>query len=107
MHPSLRMRQYERQAIATSTPEQLVAKLYDLGVAACYRADRPKVRAVLVELAGSLDREAGGDVAAGLHALYAFCLRESAGGDLDVVADVLGGLREASHEGVLAARAAA
>ena len=107
MHPSLRMRQYERQAAATATPEQLVAKLYDLGVSACYRDDRPKVRAVLVELVGSLDFEAGGDLADQLRALYEFCLRESASGDLGAVADLLSGLREAWSDGVLAVRAAA
>lgn len=107
MHPSLRMRQYERQSVVTATPDQLVAKLYDLGVSACYRDDRPKVRAVLVELVGSLDFEAGGEVADGLHALYEFCLRESIDGDLAAVGDLLGGLREAWAEGVLAPRAAA
>lgn len=107
MHPSLRMRQYERQAIATATPEQLVAKLYDLAVAACHRGDRTKLRAVLVELTGSLNLEAGGDLAGRLHAIYEFCLRESAVGDLGPLAEILGGLREAWHDGVLATRAAA
>jgi flagellar protein FliS len=101
------MRQYERQAIATATPEQLVAKLYDLGIAACHRGDRSKLRAVLVELAGSLDMEAGGDLAGRLYAIYEFCLRESAVGDLAPIGDILGGLREAWHDGVLATRAAA
>lgn len=107
MHPSLRMRQYERQAIATASPEQLIAKVYDIGVGACRRGDRSKVRAVLVELMGSLNMEAGGEVASRLYALYEFCLRESAVGDLNAVGDLLDGLREAWHDGVLATRAAA
>ena len=100
------MRQYQRQAVLSASPEQLVAKLYDLGVAACHRADRSKLRAVLVELMGSLDLEAGGDLATRLQGLYAFCLQESVEGDLVVIADLLGGLRDAWRESVLAARAA-
>lgn len=107
MSPALRMRQYERQAVASSTPEQLIAKLYDLGIASCHRADRPKLRAVLVELIGALDFESGGDLAYQLHSLYDFCLRESVSGDLGPVTDVLGGLREAWYDGVVGARAAA
>lgn len=106
MHQAHRMRQYQRQAVLSASPEQLVAKLYDLGVAACHRADRAQVRAVLVELMGSLNLEAGGELAGRLQTLYTYCLHESAEGDLAAVADVLCGLREAWRESVLAARAA-
>ncbi len=101
MHPQLRMRQYQHQSIATASPERLVAKLFDLGVAACHRGDRPHLRAVLVELVGGLDFERGGELAQRLHGLYTFCLAESNDGSLDVVATILGGLREAWQEGVL------
>jgi flagellar protein FliS len=105
MHAALR--QYQHQSIATASPERLIAKLYDLGIAACHRGDRAKARAVLVELMGALDHERGGDVAARLHSIYEFCLNESALGDLDAVGELLDGLREAWHDGVLARPAAA
>ena len=95
------MHQYQHQAIVGASPERLVAKLYDLGVTACHRADRPKLRAVLVELIGGLNFEQGGDLAERLHALYTFCLNESADGNLSVIAEVLSGLRTAWVEGVL------
>lgn len=107
MSPALRMRQYERQAIASATPEQLIAKLYNIGVSACHNGDRQKLRAVLVELTSSLDFEAGGELAGQLYALYDFALRESATGDLTAIGEILSGLRDAWAEGVLAIRAAA
>ncbi len=101
MHPAQRMHQYQRQAVTEASPERLVVKLYDLGIAACHRADRAKLRAVLVELMASLDHEQGGDLAGRLQALYTYCLNESALGDLASVSDLLGGLREAWQESVL------
>ena len=106
MHPNLHMRQYQHQAIATASPERLVVKLYDLGIAACYRDDRPKVRAVLVELMAALNHKNGGEIAGRLQVLYEYCLNESALGNLSVVAELLGGLREAWQEGVLCRPAA-
>lgn len=100
------MRQYQQQAVAASTPEQLIAKLYDVGVSACHREDRSKLRAVLVELIGSLNFEAGGELAHRLHTLYDFCLSESIDGDLDVVCRLLSELRDAWREGVLLRKAA-
>jgi flagellar protein FliS len=106
MYTAHRMRQYQQQAVASATPEQLVAKLYDMGVAACHRADGPKVRAVLVELIGSLNFEAGGELAERLHALYEYCLNETIGGDLSVVCQILTELRDTWKEGVLMRKAA-
>ncbi len=95
------MRQYQQQAVATASPERLIAKLYDLGVAACYTGDRARLRAVLVELVGGLDFERGDELAQRLHDLYAFCLTRSIDGDLAVVAELLEGLRGAWQEGVV------
>lgn len=101
MYPNSHMRQYQHQAIATASPERLVVKLYDLGIAACYRDDRPKVRAVLVELMAALNHERGGELAGRLQAIYEYCLNESAMGNLSLVAELLAGLREAWQEGVV------
>ncbi len=106
MPSALRMRQYQQQAVRSASPEQLVAKLFDLGVAACHRDDRAKLRAVLVELIGGLDFARGGEMATRLHALYDFCLRQSINGDLSSVGELLGGLRDAWKQGVLCAKAA-
>ena len=106
MHPSLRMRQYQRQAVASASPEQLIATLYDMAVASCRREDRTRLRAVLVELIASLNFDKGGEMARRLHALYEFCLVESGAGDLAVIAELLDGLRSAWKQGVLPRKAA-
>lgn len=94
-------KRYQQNAVNTATPEELILKLYDAGIASCHREDRQKLRDVLVELMGSLNHEAPGDLSGRLHALYEYCINESATGDLDDVREVLEGLREAWAEGVV------
>lgn len=106
MDAANRMRQYQQQAITSSSPAQLVLKLYDLGIQCCRRDDRSKLRAVLAELIGSLNFEEGGDIANRLYSLYEYCLNESVGGDLEIVGEVLNGLRDAWKEGVVSRQAA-
>jgi flagellar protein FliS len=106
MSPRQRFNSYQKQAILSASPEQLVAKLYDLGIGACHQDDRYKLRAVLKELMSSLNMDQGGEMAERLYALYAFCIDQSAGGDLEPVIEILGGLREAWKSSVLTAKAA-
>lgn len=89
---------YQTQAVLSASPEQLVVKLYDLGISACHREDRYKLRAVLKELISSLDLDKGGELAGRLYSLYVFCMDQSANGDLEVIAELLTGLREAFRE---------
>ncbi len=106
MNTLLRMRQYQQQAVRSASPEGIILKLYDLAVASCRSGDRPKVRAVIVELLSSLDFEKGGEIAERLSEIYQFCLTESAMGDLGVIEEVMGGLRDAWKHGVMARKAA-
>lgn len=106
MSPSQRFNSYQKQAILSASPEQLIVKLYDLGIGACHRQDRYKLRAVLKELVSALNLEEGGELAGRLYALYAFCIDHSASGDLEPVAEILEGLREAWRTSVLTGRAA-
>ena len=88
------MRQYHAQALLSATPEQLIAKLYDLGIQACHQDNRQKLRAVLKELISSLDFEAGGELARALFNLYEYCINLSIDGDLGQVSEVLSELRD-------------
>lgn len=106
MNATLRMRQYQQQAIKTASPELIILKLYDLAIASCNRGDRAKVRAVLVELISSLNFDKGGEIAQRLYDIYEFSLTESATGDLAVVSELLTGLRDAWKDGVIARKAA-
>lgn len=94
-------KRYQEQAIQTASPEQLILKLYNLGIASCENGDRSKLRAVLVELISSLNFDEGGDLANRLYAIYEYCLNESAMGDLAPIQDMLEGLRDAWRDGVL------
>ncbi len=89
---------YQQQSVTSSSPHQLVVKLYDIGISACHAGDRQRLRAALVELMSSLNFEDGGEIAGRLHALYEFCLNESATGDLEVVCDLLTNLRNVWKE---------
>lgn len=106
MTAQLRMRQYQEQAVASASPEQLVAQVYGIGITACHRGDREKVRAVLHELIRGLNFQEGGELATQLHELYAYCQTAAATGDLGTVAELLSGLRDAWCDGVLTRRAA-
>ncbi len=94
MNAARRMRQYQQQAIFSASPEQLLIKIYDIGIAACHRGDRKKVRAVLQELIGSLNYEVEGDLAERLFSVYNFCMNESVAGDLELIAQFMTELRD-------------
>lgn len=101
MNATLRMNQYHAQEIQSATPEELIAKLYSVGISACHQEDKEKVRAVCMELISALNFDVDPEFADQLYSLYEFCLTESAMGNFDVVVDVLSGLREAWTEGVI------
>jgi flagellar protein FliS len=88
------MKQYHEQAILSATPEELITKLYDLGIQACHRNDRHKLRRVLKELMSSLNFEAAEVLAQALFNLYEYCLNLSIDGDLEEVQNVLSELRD-------------
>lgn len=106
MYPSTRMQQYQQQAIASSSPEQLILKLYDLGIQCCRQENRSKLRSVLSELIGSLNFEEGGEIAKGLYSLYEYCINESVAGDLDIIRGILSELRVTWKQAVMTRQAA-
>ncbi|NBB85979.1 MAG: flagellar protein FliS [Bacteroidetes bacterium] len=85
MYAQKRMNLYKQQSVQTS-PAQLVAKLYDLGIRACREDDRA--------------------LAEQLYGLYQYCMQESATGDLRTIADLLDDLRTTWRQHVLRNRAA-
>lgn len=99
------MRQYQQQAITSSSPEQLVLKLYDLGIQCCRQNNRSKLRLVLAELVGSLNFEKGGEIAERLYVLYEYCINESVSGDVDQIAEILSDLRDAWKQSVVTPQA--
>ena len=96
------LRLYQQQSVRSASPAELVDKLYGIGVKAARAGDGARTRRVLVELAGALDHERGGEIAAGLADLYDWAIRATSTGDLDAVAEVLDGLRDAWRQSTLA-----
>ena len=96
------LRLYQQQSVRSASPAELVDKLYGIGVTAARAGDAARTRRALVELAASLDVERGGEVATGLADLYDWGIRATSTGELDAVADVLGGLRDAWRQAMAA-----
>lgn len=80
---------YRAQAVETASPVQLVMMLYDGALGAIAIAERAlgshkdvdiahreltRAQDILTELLLALDHEQGGDIAAGLGAVYDYCL---------------------------------
>ncbi len=119
---------YLKSAIETASPERLVLALYDGAIAATTRASevlegrrdpegahRELVRAqsIVLELRMALDLDRGGDIAANLASLYAFCLgrliRANVAkdpGPLEAVLRVLQELRDAWDRAVVSGASA-
>ena len=96
------LRLYQQQAVLSASPAELIDKLYGIGVTAAQSGDAPRTRRALFELSAALDVERGGEVAEGLGDLYEFALRATNDGDLDTVAELLSGLRDAWRQATLA-----
>lgn len=101
------LRLYQQQAVLSASPAVLVDKLYGIGVSAAQKGDAARTRRALVELTAALDTERGGELAESLRDLYDFSIRAATAGDLDVVVEILSGLRDAWRQAVLAPAAAA
>ena len=100
------LRQYQQQSVRSASPAELIDKLYGIGVTAAKAGDAARTRRALVELAAALDLERGGEIAASLRDLYDWGIRATSTGDLDAVADVLDGLRDAWRRSAMAPAAA-
>ena len=101
MPPSNALRSYQQQAVRSASPAELIDKLYGIGVAAAQSGDAARTRRALVELAGAVDTERGGELAEGLLAIYEYGIRATSEGDLGTVAELLGGLRASWREATL------
>jgi flagellar protein FliS len=84
------MRQYQRAQVETASPTRLVVLLYDGAIRFCHKGQEAMRRGefetqntnlinaqrIVGELLGSLNREAGGEVAANLTRVYTYLLEE-------------------------------
>ncbi len=90
---------YQRQAILNASPTELITKLYDLAIQACYRKDEKRVVEVLSTLIRGLNFDY--DIAGSLFNLYEYCQRQARKGEFDEVRELLEGIRDTWDEHVV------
>lgn len=91
--------QYQRQAIKNASPSELVTKLYDFAIQACYREEEERLHEVLEALITSLNFDY--EIAGSLYNLYEYCQRRARVQEFEEVRELLEPLREAWVEGVV------
>ncbi len=84
---------YRENAILNASPEELILKLYDLGLLSIKKGDLQKANRVLTELISSLNFDYQ-EVALGFFKLYRYCQNELYQGRTEMPLKILTELRE-------------
>jgi len=91
--------EYQRQAITQASPEELVSKLYDMAIQACYKKDATRTKEILDALIKSLNFEY--ELSSTLYELYSYCKTVLEEQKFDEVRLLLEPIREAWNDGVV------
>jgi flagellin-specific chaperone FliS len=92
--------QYQEQAIKNASPTELITKLYDFAIQACYQENYKRLDEVLSALTQSLNFDY--EISETLYELYDYCKRQGRNQEFDEVRELLGPVREAWVNGVVA-----
>lgn len=92
-------REYQEQAIKNATPTELITKLYDFAIQACYQEDEDQLYEVLNTLMQSLNFEY--EISETLYNLYEYCQQQAKENEYNEVRELLEPVREAWVEGVV------
>lgn len=90
---------YQRQAILNSSPTELILKLYDFAIQACYKEEENKVVEVLGTLKKSLNFDY--EISSSLFELYDYCQRQARQQEFTEVRELIEPIRAAWHEGIV------
>lgn len=90
---------YQRQAIKNSSPAELIGKLYDFAIQACYKRDQEQLRKALSTLIKSLNFEY--EIAGELYGIYEYCQQQAINEKFEEIRELLEPIREAWNEGVV------
>lgn len=85
--------EYQRQAVMSASPIQLIVKMYDLAIQASYREDEQKLNDILKSLINGLNFEY--EPAVQLFRLYEYCMSLAREGKFEEIRELLEPLREA------------
>jgi flagellar protein FliS len=88
---------YLAQKVMTASPEQLIAYIFDVGVAACARGDREKACKAVQELINALNFEHQA-IATSFYQLYRYVLNAIHRGEFQNAREILVGLKAAWAE---------
>lgn len=91
--------EYQRQAITQASPEELVSKLYDMAIQACYKQDPGRAKEILDALIKSLNFEY--EISSTLYELYSYCKTILDDQKFKEVRSLLEPIREAWNDGVV------
>ena len=91
--------EYQEQAIKNASPTQLVTKLFDFAIQACYQQNESRLRQVLDTLMQSLNFEY--EISETLYNLYEYCQQQAKKNEYNEVRELLEPVREAWVEGVV------
>jgi len=80
--------------VMTDSPEEVILRLYDLGIRKCLEKDGSGVQKVLKELIESLNFEYK-DMAGSFYELYDYAMRSAQAENFDEAVNILQGLRSA------------
>jgi len=91
--------EYQRQAITQASPEELVSKLYDMAIQACYKQDAGRAKDILDALIKSLNFEY--ELSSTLYELYTYCKTILDEDKFEEVRTLIEPIRQAWNEGVV------
>lgn len=92
-------REYQKQAIKNASPTELITKLYDFAIQACYQEDEDRLQQVLDALMQSLNFDY--EISSTLYNLYEYCRRQAESKEFNEVRELLEPVREAWVQGVV------
>ncbi|MDD5529826.1 MAG: flagellar protein FliS [bacterium] len=91
--PSVASNTFVKEEILGLSKEELIVKLYDIGVSACIAKDKGRVLEVIAELIDSLNFDHG-EIPARLFRLYQYAMMEARKGHFGEPMHILQGLKE-------------
>lgn len=91
--------EYQKQSIKNASPTELITKLYDFAIQACYQENDARLQQVLDALMQSLNFDY--EISETLYNLYEYCRRQAGDKEFEEVRDLLEPVREAWVEGVV------
>ena len=92
-------KKYQQQAVKNASPTELISKLYDFAIQACYQEDDERLQQALATLIKSLNFDY--EISGNLYNLYEYCQRRAKKKEFEEVRELLEPVREAWAEGVV------